>query len=88
LVRQLARRLGRALGVTPKRFARLVRFQKTIRRLSLDGVRDPLPVALEHGFYDQAHFAHEVRELTGRSPSALLRELAGKSHFYKRSLHP
>lgn len=86
--RQLARRLGQALGISPKRFARLVRFQKTVRRLLLDERRDALPVALEHGFYDQAHFAHEVRELTGRPPTALLRDMAGKSHFYKRSLHP
>jgi AraC-like DNA-binding protein len=85
--RQLARRLGQALGISPKRFARLVRFQKTIRGLLLDERREALPVALDHGFYDQAHFAHEVRELTGRSPTALLRDMAGKSHFYKRSLH-
>ncbi len=52
--RQLERRFLDRLGVTPKRYASLRRFE---RAAALVGSGAPLGrVALEAGYYDQSHF--------------------------------
>lgn len=56
------------VGVTPKRFARIMRFRRALDLvLAHEG---PLSeVALEAGYYDQPHFNAEFRELSGFTPS-------------------
>jgi AraC-like DNA-binding protein len=60
------------VGMTPKRYARVRRFQ---RALAL-ATRSPTPtwtqLALECGYFDQAHLCREWAELTGVSPGELL----------------
>jgi len=68
--RQLRRRFERAVGYGPKRLARVLRLAR-----ALDGARAGTAlgrVAAEAGYADQAHFAHDCRELAGVAPSALL----------------
>jgi AraC-like DNA-binding protein len=86
--RQLERVVGSAVGLGPKRFQRLARFHHVMRRLLLRGRSEYLRLALEYGYYDQAHFIHEVRALTGRPPRALLTPNAFASHFYNPPLAP
>jgi AraC-like DNA-binding protein len=80
--RQLHRVVERAVGLSPKRFQRLVRFHHVARRLLLEGRRDYLEVALDHGYFDQAHVVHEFRALTGCTPLEILQPSAFASHFY------
>lgn len=57
------------VGVTPKRFARIVRFRRALDLV----VRHEGPlseVALDAGYYDQPHFNAEFREMSGFTPSA------------------
>ncbi len=56
------------VGVTPKRFARIIRFRRALELvIERDG---PLSkVALEAGYYDQPHFNAEFREMSGFTPS-------------------
>lgn len=68
--RQLRRRCLSAFGYGPKTLQRVLRFQRPLR-LARDGV--PFAdVAARGGFADQAHLSREVRELSGRTLSALL----------------
>jgi AraC-like DNA-binding protein len=80
--RQLHRIVGRAIGMSPKQFQRLSRFHHVVRRLLLERRADYLEVALDHGYFDQAHVIHECRALTGCTPLQLLRPSAFASHFY------
>lgn len=67
--RQLRRRVLRATGHSPKRLMRIARMQ----RLLLDGRGESWArSAVEHGYYDEAHMANDVRELAGATPHALL----------------
>ncbi|MFA5264549.1 MAG: helix-turn-helix transcriptional regulator [Opitutaceae bacterium] len=75
-----------ATGLTPKRFQRVARFHHAMRQLLLEKRTNYLGTALECGFYDQAHFIHECRDLTGRSPGELLTRERFLSHFYNPSL--
>ena len=70
------------IGVTPKRFQRTARFNLTVRELLLSASADTLGVALDHGYYDQAHFIHDFRHFVGDSPAAFLQATARVAHFY------
>ena len=68
--RRIASRFREEVGLTPKRAARLLRFERA--RALLDGADRPslADVALESGFYDQSHLSNEFRRVTGVSPAA------------------
>ncbi|OKJ15897.1 AraC family transcriptional regulator [Kitasatospora sp. CB01950] len=57
------------LGVTPKRAARLVRFDHAVHLLAVG--REAAGVAAESGFADQSHLHREVRTFTGLTPAAV-----------------
>jgi AraC-like DNA-binding protein len=66
------------VGVSPKRFARIVRFDRA--RHALDAGRASLgEIALAAGYYDQAHFTSEFQEHAGLAPSAYLRRNFSKT---------
>ena len=58
------------IGVTPKRYARIVRFRHALGLIER-GARSLADVALASGYYDQPHFNADFRELTGLSPREL-----------------
>lgn len=69
--RQLRRRALASFGYAPKVLARIQRFQ---RGLSLARAGTPLALAAaEAGYFDQAHFAREVRCLAEQPVTHLLR---------------
>jgi len=64
----LEKRLFREqVGVRPKLYARLLRFQRTLACLQAGDGR-LADLALELGYYDQAHMNAEFRDLGGVSP--------------------
>jgi AraC-like DNA-binding protein len=65
--RTLGRLFDRWVGLSPKRFARIVRFQRALRRL--DGAPDWAALAIELGYFDQAHLIREMRALFGAAPT-------------------
>jgi AraC-like DNA-binding protein len=69
--RHLSRQFQRAVGVSPKEYGRIKRFLHALELLTREGPRSLMDVALDSGFYDQAHFNHEFRELAGMSPGDL-----------------
>ncbi|WP_190086512.1 AraC family transcriptional regulator [Streptomyces longisporoflavus] len=68
--RYLTERFRGEMGLAPKTFARVLRFE---RAHELAAAQDPLPwgdVATVSGYADQAHLVRDWREFTGRSPTA------------------
>jgi AraC-like DNA-binding protein len=61
------------VGMTPKRYCRLIRFCKVVRQIAAKQPVDWIDVALSGGFYDQAHLIHEFRAFSGLSPERYLR---------------
>jgi AraC-like DNA-binding protein len=66
--RQLRRLFLEQTGLTPKHLARVIRFRESISRLGQTKRGDWAQVALDCGYYDQAHFINEFRELSGYRP--------------------
>jgi AraC-like DNA-binding protein len=60
------------VGMTPKRYARVRRFQRALGRMD-GGSRGWAQVALDCGYFDQAHLCRDWTEFTGLSPAAFQR---------------
>lgn len=60
-------RFREQVGVAPKHFARIRRFRKAVD-LVREGGAPLIDVALTCGYYDQSHFNHEFRGLSGFTP--------------------
>lgn len=82
--RQLERRVRDAFGVPLRDVRRLARFGQCLPRLI--GHRaswgDLTSIALDSGYYDQAHMYKEFTELAGISPALLLQKIAGNDPAY------
>jgi AraC-like DNA-binding protein len=81
--RHLERRFQDVVGLSPKRFARITRFQHALRifEQGASGRRGAVTAAA-CGYADQAHFIREFGELAGCSPKAhLLRDALLNSLF-------
>jgi AraC-like DNA-binding protein len=71
--RRLTRLFELETGMTPKRFARLLRFRQVISHLHKSkGLIDWSDLALRYGYYDQAHFSREFRDFSGFTPTSYL----------------
>jgi AraC-like DNA-binding protein len=64
------RRFEAAVGLTPKRYARVLRFNALLSRLVRVGPRDWAQLAAEGGYFDQSHLSHEFKRLAGLTPAA------------------
>jgi AraC-like DNA-binding protein len=69
--RHLQRSFSEITGLTPKRYGRIVRFNRAFRALAAARPAELSRVAIDSGFYDYAHFAHEVFAHTGYYPREL-----------------
>jgi AraC-like DNA-binding protein len=68
--RQLERRFKTRVGMSPKYFARIRRFQRVFR--AMEGGGGWVDVAAACGYYDQAHLIRDFRAFAGEAPSHLL----------------
>lgn len=67
-VRQVERLFARYVGVPPKVVGRVVRFQAGLRMLMRDPGCALADVAIQAGYFDQAHFVRDFRRMTGGVP--------------------
>ena len=80
----LVDRFRREVGLSPKRFARLVRFRSAFDRL---GSAPLAIVAAECGYADQSHLTHEFREMAGDTPSAYARSVSISPEPVEAAVH-
>jgi methylphosphotriester-DNA--protein-cysteine methyltransferase len=82
--RNLSRLFHEWVGLPPKRFARIVRAQAALRRLTDAAPRDLAALAAELGFSDHAHLTREVQTLLGGAPSSLAETFKHRADSFKR----
>jgi AraC-like DNA-binding protein len=68
--RRLGREFAERIGLAPKRFARVRRFQRVVRAAARAAMPDWARIAAEHGYHDQAHLIHDFRSLAATTPGA------------------
>ncbi|MEO6396390.1 MAG: helix-turn-helix domain-containing protein [Devosia sp.] len=91
--RHLRNIFAQAIGVSPKQFARIGRFQRVVGELARSGRDDPaltgeaLPgadwaqLAVENGYADQSHLSHEFVAFAGMTPKAYAAAYRGLSNY-------
>lgn len=72
--RQLERTFISCVGLKPKMLARIMRFNKVLRLIESRQLDNFTAVAYEGGFYDQAHFIKDFKEITGLNPKKYFSE--------------
>jgi AraC-like DNA-binding protein len=72
--RHFATQFRTQLGLSPKVYARVLRFGRAVRVLSNKAEPTLADVALSCGYYDQAHFTRDIQHFAGIAPLALVRE--------------
>jgi AraC-like DNA-binding protein len=73
--RHLRRIFDDAVGMSPKAFARMVRFQRAARAGQRSRASGWAAVAADAGYFDQAHLIADFRRITGTTPTAFMRTL-------------
>jgi AraC-like DNA-binding protein len=71
-VRQFERLFFRNIGVTPKSYGRISRFQAALDARLNNPLRSWTDIAHSLGFHDQMHMIHDFHKLAHDSPSGLL----------------
>lgn len=82
--KQYERVFREQIGMNPKEYARIVRFQKAIWMLQC-GSRDYADVAAACGYGDQSHLIREFKEMSGYTPKSLLRHCPLYSDLFTNS---
>jgi AraC-like DNA-binding protein len=79
--RQFERRFREQVGLPPRMFGRIVRFQRAFHAL---GSQRGAAVAAACGYADQAHLVREIRRFAGKTPTVLA-EADGLTAFFGES---
>jgi AraC-like DNA-binding protein len=71
-VRQFERTFQEQVGITPRLYARIVRFQAAVDARMSDAHRSWADIAHDLGYYDQMHMVHDFRQFSDDNPTRFL----------------
>lgn len=82
--KQFEREFGSLVGINPKEYARIVRFQKALSLMQNHSCKNVnlAQIAYASGYSDQSHFCREFRKFSGHSPAVLLKDTALHSDLF------
>jgi AraC-like DNA-binding protein len=66
----------RQVGVSPKQYLKIMRFQKAISAIEAKTSIPWSQLALESGYYDQAHLIHDFKRFSGFTPGEYIKRKA------------
>jgi len=85
--KQFIEQFRREVGLTPKLFCRIRRFQEVLGRIRSQKAVNWADVACSCGYFDQAHFVNDFLSFAGLNPSAYLdRRLEEDPKFVRAAL--
>lgn len=67
-IKQFERTFSKYVGINPKKYASIVRFQSVIQTKRKHDNSSMFQLAFDNGYYDHAHFIHDFKSFTGLSP--------------------
>lgn len=70
------------IGVSPKAFARIARFNAVTKMMEENSTNDLQVILSEAGYFDAAHFTHDFKAITGQTPSAYYKGKSGYEKFF------
>jgi AraC-like DNA-binding protein len=81
--RQLERTFLAEIGVGPKLLSRILRFQQVFRAVDANQTCWPV-IAVDCGYYDQAHLIRDFRQFAQQTPSVLFAEQSSLTESFTR----
>jgi AraC-like DNA-binding protein len=69
------------VGLTPKQFHRIVRFNEILSAIHTKSEVDWIPMAIGCGYYDQAHFIKDFQEFSGLNPEKYMVDQGEWAHY-------
>ncbi|ERJ58728.1 AraC family transcriptional regulator [Sphingobacterium paucimobilis] len=70
--RSLERLIKQYVGMSPKMFSRIIRFQSGLNILRKSDLHNLTTLAYEKNYFDQSHYIREFKEFTGTTPKNFL----------------
>jgi AraC-like DNA-binding protein len=74
-LRQFERRFDQEIGVSPRLYARIIRFEAALQRRAVSPTTPWTDIAHDMGYHDQMHMVHDFARLAGDSPGGISRHL-------------
>lgn len=72
--RSLERKFLQQIGISPKLYLRIQRFQNALTQIRHKGFEKLTDVAYDHDYADQSHFLRDFKAFTGLAPSQYLKQ--------------
>lgn len=69
------------IGLSPKQYLKIMRFQNVIRAIEECEFLQWNEIALESGYYDQAHFIHDFKRFAGFTPGEYMTRKAASLNY-------
>jgi transcriptional regulator GlxA family with amidase domain len=69
--RHFERKFKSAIGISPKTFAKIIRFKYALKCLKTNPLQDLLSIAVACGYYDHTHLIKDFKTLSGNTPTTL-----------------
>lgn len=79
--RNLQRSFNEQIGVSPKSFSGIVRFRKVLQLIERAASFTWKEIAQTLEYTDYAHFSHEFKKFTGKTPNEYIRSITDFEHF-------
>lgn len=80
--KQYERIFGDSVGISPKRFLRIIRFQNAIFRKQLNGKNSLTGLAYDCGYFDQSHMINDFKHLSGKTPKQYFSDSEPYSDYF------
>ena len=72
--KRIVARFRDEVGVAPKTYARLLRFERATSLAASSARPDWTRIAAECGYYDQSHLINDFRSISGRTPETFFQD--------------
>ncbi|MEK6478801.1 helix-turn-helix transcriptional regulator [Catalinimonas sp. 4WD22] len=81
--RTIQRKFLEAVGISPKAYCNVIRFNNAFSQL-ITYQKNIQDIVSEAGYYDQSHMIHHFQKVAGKSPSQLVEEQERFLYFFKQ----
>ena len=81
--RQFERIFAEQIGISPKQYLKIIRFQFAIFQKQQNANKNLLDLSFESGYYDQSHFINDFKSLSGLTPKQYFAENEACSDFFE-----
>ncbi len=85
-IKTLERHFRKIIGISPKEFSRIIRFNRVFNLLNTNRNIDVMDALLSSGFYDQSHFIRQFKQFTHLNPSDFLNKNDGNPEYSIREM--